>query len=109
MTIEITRVLGLIGPVSLVLLLLLLAHLSRRLGRATQAPAYYRLFYLAALLVLVGVLARLWNILTGVTINLTAEDNLVWVLLYNGAPAAGLTLGLVTTWRYWSWLLAERA
>ncbi len=96
---------GLGGLLSISVLLLLLGALSRRLGSVTNAAAYYRGFYLASILVGLGLIARL---LSPPGITTTQDAGILWVLLLNGLPAVGITLGLVVAWRYWSWLLAER-
>src|SRR5262245_42111101 len=100
-----SHLLGLIGPFSVAVLLALLGRLSKKLGDVTQATAYYLLFYIGSALVLVSVVARLWHVSIGVTIDLSLDENLFWVLVYNGLPALGVTLGVVSAWRYWSWLL----
>lgn len=81
-------------------MLFVLGMLSYRLGRVTKATNYYRGFFISAALVMVGIVARL--------ICQTETDDAAWVLLFNGAPALGVTIGLIVAWHYWSWLLAER-
>jgi hypothetical protein len=99
---------GILGTLSISAALVVLAQLSRRLGRVTGATSYYVGFYLAALLVAVGAAARLLNLGDRVAAAENLHQNVLWVLLYNGAPAAGLTVGVIIAWYYWSWLLAER-
>ena len=100
---------GVLGMVSIVTTLILLGRLSKRMARATKTPAYYIGFYVAAVFVFVGVSVRLINLTESVAPTADLHHNIVWVLLYNGAPALGVTLGVVFAWRYWSWLLAERS
>jgi hypothetical protein len=88
------------------MLLGIMGLLSRRLGRVTRADDYYIGFFVGAGLILVSVVIRVVHGLGAPPQNLT--DSVLWVLLYHGAPALGLTIGVVTAWRYWSWLLAER-
>ncbi|MGJ3237676.1 MAG: hypothetical protein ACFE0Q_03120 [Anaerolineae bacterium] len=100
--------LGLIGFLAIAVALIVLARLSQRLGRVTQARPYYLLNYLAALFIGGGSLTRFYFITRGQS-NLTAtDDNLVYILFIDGLPAIGVTVGLMVTWYYWSWLLAER-
>ena len=106
---ELIGAFGLIGIISLVVMLLLLGVLSKRMARATRTPSYYVGFYGAAFFVAIGVLARLINLTGLLALSADMNDNIGWVLLYNGAPALGVTLGVVFAWRYWSWLLAERS
>ena len=100
---------GLIGLFSLVMMLLLLGLLSKRMARATRTPSYYTGFYVAAFFVAIGVVVRLTNLTGLLALSSDMNDNIGWVLLYNGAPALGVTLGVIFSWRYWSWLLAERS
>jgi hypothetical protein len=93
-----------IGLVGISVLLAVMGLLSHRLGRVTRAKPYYLVFFVGALLVAIGAGVRIWQ--PEPTVNLTTET--LWVLLYHGMPALGLTLGVVAAWRYWSWLLAER-
>lgn len=89
-------------------LLLVLALLSRRLGGVTRASAYYIGLYIAALLFFVSAGVRLWHWFNPPSTPIDLTSDVIWILLYHGAPALGLTLGVVVAWRYWSWLLAER-
>ena len=95
-------ILNIIGMVSVMVLLAVLGLLSRRMGKATQAAPYYIGFFLAMGLVGVGVIARFINPDADLTQNGLA------VMVYNGLPAIGLTIGAIIAWHYWSWLLAER-
>jgi hypothetical protein len=92
--------------------LVVLGQLSKRLGSATQTPPYYVGFYVSALLVIGGVVVRLLDFISAqgdvLTLQETRPDVLLRVLLYNGLPALGITIGVIVAWRYWSWLLAER-
>jgi hypothetical protein len=89
-------------------MLIVLALLSRRLGNVTHARRYYRGLYFAAALLGIGIAARFYY-LTNSQFNLTPlNQNLVYILLCEGLPALALTLALLVTWYYWSWLLAER-
>lgn len=99
---------GLIGQVMIGLALWVLARLSRRLGNVTRAKAYFRGLYVAAGLVWSGVVAHLYFITRSQATKEALESNMVYTLLSDGLPALGTTLGLLVTWYYWSWLLAER-
>ncbi|MBI5670035.1 MAG: hypothetical protein HZC41_18730 [Chloroflexi bacterium] len=106
MTLNWTGVLGLLGPLSIVVALVVLALLSRRLGSVTRMPRYYLGLFLSAGLMLVSIVARLVSLGRPATTGLH-HDPLV-VFLYVGLPAIALTIAIVVAWRYWSWLLAER-
>lgn len=101
-------IVGLLGLISIGVFLIVMGLLSRRLGQVTHARSYYTLFFVAACLVGVGIVARVVHFTSELALIEDLNNNIEWVLLYNGAPAVGVTLGLVGAWRYWSWLLAER-
>ncbi len=94
-----------LGMTAMAVLLIVLGLLSRRLGRVTRATRYYWVYFLAAFFILIGVGGRFWVFITP---HATQYDSILWILVYNGAPAFGLTLGVIVAWHYWSWLLAER-
>jgi hypothetical protein len=100
--------LGLMGLFAIGVALVVLARLSQQLGSVTHVRPYYGLLYIAAGLVWGGAAARLY-FLTRPDASLDVPNQrLLYTLLSDGLPAAGLTLGLLVTWFYWSWLLAER-
>lgn len=98
--------LGLLGAAAIGVMLITMGILSWRLGRVTHAAPYYRGFYVAAGMVIVGVLIRGANLSGGLVVSTADQEGLL--LVYNLLVAAGMTLGLLVAWRYWSWLLAER-
>src|SRR5579864_4200042 len=89
-------VLGLAGPLSLILALLVIALLSQRLGMITKRVRHYRWFFVAIGLMLIAFATRIGL--------LNAPDATVYSLLM----AAALTIGAAVAWYYWSWLLHER-
>jgi uncharacterized membrane protein len=98
--------LGLILWVAVVITLVVLARLSQRLGDVTHARHYYRWYYVAACFVAVAILIQVMQDQP----PLAASPNLtiLGIILHDGFQALGLTIGLIITWYYWSWLLAER-
>lgn len=96
------------GQLAIAFVLIILGLLSKRLGTATRAKPKYIGFYFAAGFMLVGVVLRLVNGFLRWFPDDTLQYSLEWVLVYNGLPAVGITLGVIFGWRYWSWLLAER-
>lgn len=99
---------GLLAFITIGILLVVLAQLSRRLGRVTKARSYYIANYLAAALVWAGALARLYFITRGQAYLDALESKMVYILLCDGLPMLGILIGVIVTWYYWSWLLAER-
>ena len=97
--ISLQLLLGLIGPASMIVALIVLALLSQRLGAVTKRAPIYRWFFVSAVLIGFSIVARLF-----------APDALDYraALLYDVPLALGLTLAVVIAWRYWSWLLSER-
>lgn len=102
-------ILGLCGPASIGVALVILGLLSRRLGSATRAPQYYVGFYIGAVLVFLSVAAQGANLFFDLARGDELTQSWLWVFLYNGLPAIGVTVGVIFAWRYWSWLLAERS
>jgi hypothetical protein len=98
--------LALILWVGVIVTLIVLAQLSQRLGAVTHARPYYRWYYGAAFLVGVSKIAHILNLQP----PLAASPNLtiLGMVMHDGFQALGLTIGLIVTWYYWSWLLAER-
>jgi hypothetical protein len=84
--------------------LVVLGLLSKRFGEVTNAKPYYVGLFVGAFLVGVGVAVRV--LYGAMPSDLT--DRSFGLLLYYVSPAVGLTMGLAVTWRYWSWLIAER-
>ena len=101
-------ILGLLGYGGVAVALLVLARLSHRLGLVTHARPRYRWLYLAALLVLAGAGVRLFYLTNSDLSDDNLKQNMVYILICDGFPALGITLALLVTWYYWSWLLAER-
>jgi|SRR5579859_3928128 len=89
-------VLGLAGPMSLIVALLVIALLSQRLGTITKQMRSYRWLFVAIGLATVSVLTRVW--LQG------PVDAPIYTLLM----AVALTIGAGVAWMYWGWLFHER-
>lgn len=100
--------LGLLGPLSIMVMLVILGLICRRFGQATGAAPYYLGLFVGAFLVGVGLFARTANLLLDGNATAAPQLETTWALLHDGLPALGLTISLVVAWRYWSWLLAER-
>lgn len=104
----IAALLSIPGTAGIGVALLVLAALSRRLGAATQARAVYVGFILAAGLLFVSAGLHAANALLHFAPTDATSAEIGWVLVLDGLPALGITIGLVLAWHYWSWLLAER-
>jgi hypothetical protein len=88
-------------PVSVVVLIVLLAALSARLGAVLRRPPHYRWFFVAAGCIAAG--AAFWIVFGGPYHRLVG----VWAIFPIGLIAVGLLIGLLAAWSYWSWLLYE--
>jgi hypothetical protein len=102
------HIVGLLGYFAMGMALLVLAELSKRLGKVTHARSYYWAYYLSVALIWASVLVRLFFITRGQSFIQATNIKLVYTLVSDGLPAIGITIGLIVTWHYWSWLLAER-
>jgi hypothetical protein len=96
---------ALLGPLALSASLVVLARLSRRLGKYTHDKPLFRWLYAAAGLMLLSVAGQVGLMLGGAALPVA---ELAEVIIYAGLPALAMTIGLAALWRYWSWLLAER-
>jgi hypothetical protein len=89
----------------------ILARLSERFGSVIKMRPRYRYYYTALIFLSIGWLANLIVILA----NLMPAALQEWfyspwflLLAYYLPLGIGLTIGLVITWSYWSWLVADR-
>lgn len=96
-----------LGHVAIVIALIIIGLLSRRLGQATRARPFYIGHFAAAGLIGISASAHIVGAVNGMPGD-AQSAGIEWVLLVNGLPALAFTLALYVTWRYWSWLLAER-
>jgi len=105
---QVLSLFGLLGTLGILIVLIIMGLLSRRLGLATRAKPHYLVFFAAAALTGISLIAHVVNLISGATAADGLPADAGWVLLLNGLPALAVTLGLYSAWRYWSWLLAER-
>ncbi len=100
--------LGVIGLVAMGSGLMVFGFVSHRLGEVLRASPYHCALYLGAVCVWGGALTRLLFLTGSLASFPVLYQNSIYVLLAYGLPALGVTLALLATWYYWSWLLAER-
>ena len=108
MIVDIAHIAGLLGFVAIGFVMIVLGRLSARLGRVTHARPYFIGNYIAAGLIWLSVIARFYFITRGQSNFATSDEALVYILIVDGLPALSITVSLIVTWYYWSWLLAER-
>ncbi len=93
---------SLVGPVSIVVALVVLASLSRRLGAVTRRPPLYRWFFVGAALVALSIILRL------VRLDSSGRLDTQAALFYDVPLVIGLLIAVIVAWRYWGWLLYEQ-
>lgn len=105
---NISILLGAVAPLVLMLVLWMLAQISRRFGEVTRRPPHYRIFYVAMGLMSLPLLVRLLSL--GLTEQQLRDlgGNSLEALLHDLPFALSILLGLVIAWRYWGWLVYAR-
>ena len=99
-----------LGTISVIFLFFILARLSEKLGAVTRIPPRYRWFWVGIGfldIALISQLLRITVILTGQSSYAWLNDPVFYLFTYYVPMAIGVTIGLVVTWRYWSWLRTE--
>jgi hypothetical protein len=94
--------LGLLGPISLIVALVVIALLSQRLGSVTKRTALYRWYYVSVVLVTLSVIGKF------IQMSVPEDQRNAAAAVADIAFTAGLCLAVVVAWRYWGWLLHER-
>ncbi len=102
--------LGTFGPLSIIILFYILARLSERFGSVIRMPPIYRYYYVGIVFLAISWATHLFISRATLTFGYPAWIFSSWFLLlaYHLPLAIGVTLGLVVTWRYWSWLVTEQ-
>lgn len=103
--------LGALGTLSVLFLFYILARLSERFGSVIKMRPQYRYYYVALAFLLIGWIAQLLVMaadLMPATLQTWLHSSWFVLLVYYVPVTIGVTIGLVVTWRYWSWLVAER-
>lgn len=102
--------LGTFGILSVIILFYILARLSNRLGSVQKMPAIYRYYYIALFFLVIGYITQMLMI----RISFTPENFPNWItspwflLFAHHLPLTiGVSIGLVITWCYWSWLIIK--
>jgi hypothetical protein len=109
-----SRLLVVLSPLSIasiIYLLHILARLSEKLGTVTRMAPYYRWFRVGQVLLAVALVTQFLR----VSLLLGQGYGAAWwgspmffLLTYYLPMAAGVTIGLIITCRYWMWLLTEK-
>lgn len=108
MTPIIAEMLGIVGLLALGIVLWLFGRISQRMGQTLNTRPYYIGLYISAVLLWTGAVFR-FIFLTGHLPSWgESVQNILYILMADGLPSLGVTIGLLVAWYYWSWLLAER-
>ena len=100
---------GTLGTLSIALIFFILAKLSERFGTVIKMKPIFQYYYISVGLALFSFLIHFLAVnpdRTFIVQWLTAP----WFLLvaYYLPLTVSVTIGLIVTWRYWSWLVTEQ-
>lgn len=101
-----------LGPISLLAALILVTflytNLSRRLGAVTKMPSYHRWFTVGGGFMALAMSASILR----AAAHLSCKEEVAFLtspqfglFLVHVPLFIGVTISVVVTWRYWSWLL----
>ncbi|MBN1981313.1 MAG: hypothetical protein JW795_07280 [Chitinivibrionales bacterium] len=85
---------------SVFIMMIVLANLSRRIGEAMEKPPYYKLLYGASILV------ALAAVISTITANLSTEQALISQTIPMGMRCFAGLLSVFSTLQYWQWLFS---
>ncbi len=106
-----TAPLSTLGLIALAYTFYIMANLSRRYGQVIRLAPYYRGFYLGIVLIglaFIGHLVRDSVILAPDQAPTLLSDPRFYLAIYYLPLGLALTIALVVSWRYWSWILKEQ-
>lgn len=90
------------GLAAVMVVLYILAALSRRLGAVTKMKPYYRGFYVAMACLAVAIGAAVLRQ------PMMPSDLSIYLFLFYLPPLLSGIISLVVAYRYWGWLFRER-
>lgn len=88
----------------------ILANLSRRYGDVIRLPPYYRGFYIGMALIGISFVSHLMRatvILDPQQGPALLSEDWFFILTYYLPLSLAVTIAIVISWRYWSWLLKD--
>ena len=101
---------GSLGLLAVIYMLFTLAAFSQRIGEVRKMPPLYRGFYVGTAclgLAFLGRFLRVSALLASPDKLSFLQGDLFYLFVYHLPLAVGLTVSLIVTWWYWSWLLRE--
>lgn len=105
---NIGTLLSIATPLALMIVLWVMAQISRRFGEVTHRPPHYRGFYVALVLMILPLGVRLLAVGLSDTEMQDQGGTSTAALLHDIPLAASISLALVIAWRYWGWLVYAR-
>jgi len=101
-----------LGEAALIHAMLILLQLSKKLGEVTRMKPLYRGYYVSIVLLGVTLVIRILNVsfLFSPAANSQGLQQHYWTIFalpHHILLAAGLTIALPVTWKYWGWLMSE--
>jgi hypothetical protein len=97
------------ATLSLVIVFHILAKLSKQFGSVLKMPPYYKGYYFAEVLGGIAFVMHLWQASLLLSTPPSISHNFIAVLwLYHLPLALAVTIALIITWKYWSWLFIEK-
>jgi hypothetical protein len=103
--------LSIFGIISVMYLFYALARLSDRLGSVQKMSPIYRLYYVAIAFLAISALAQLLIIHASLSSSIVPAwlvSPWMTLITYHLSMTVGVTIGLIVSWRYWSWLVYHR-
>lgn len=105
---NLTTLLSVTTPVTLMILLWVMAQISRRFGEVTHRPPIFRWYYVAISLLIAPLAVRVVAVGMPDTDRADLGGNTVGAMFHDIPLALAITLGIVIAWRYWGWLIYAR-
>ncbi|MBN1565949.1 MAG: hypothetical protein JXA10_19060 [Anaerolineae bacterium] len=105
---NLTTLLGVAAPVALMIMLWVMAQISRRFGEVTHRPPIYRGFYVAMGLLLFPFVVRVLAISLTETDRADLGGNSMGAIVHDLPLIVAVILALIVAWRYWGWLIYAR-
>ncbi len=103
--------LAVLGTLAVIYLLYILARLSERLGSVEKMAPLYRYYYAGAGFITIALVTQIVT----ARAELSSGSAPAWLfstwftlVLYHLPMAIGVTIGLLVSWRYWSWLITHQ-
>lgn len=99
------------ATLSLVIVFHILAKLSRQFGRVLKMKDYYKGYYFAEVLGGIAFIMHLLQaslLLSGSKPTLSGYHSIALLGFHHLPLALAVTIAIIITWKYWSWLVIEK-